>query len=133
MSKDFAEYDEALVERIDRLLLVPSLRVRAKADYLVRAHNNELISSIIVTDQRPIFGDEVEDGEQGVFIYENLNLTYLEAGREVRTLSLACDSDDLQSLKDQIDRALVKRVAMENALQRDGRNVWFLRDQEDED
>ena len=133
VSKDFPKDGEALSERIKKLLSVPSLRIRAKADYLVRAHNNELLSSIVVTDQRPIFGDLIDEGEQGVLIYENLNLTYLEAGRELRTLSLACDSDDLKSLKAQIDRALEKRAVMESSLQRDGRQVWFLSEQDDED
>jgi hypothetical protein len=131
-SMRFDDDGSELESRLGRVLSIPSLCIRAKADFLARAHNNELLSSLIVTDQRPIYGDSVDDGEQGVMIYENLNLTYLEAGREFRSLSLACDFRDLQSLRDQINRAIEKHKNMEVSLLKSDRQVWFASEGDDE-
>jgi len=122
---------DVLLGRVERILSVNSLCVRAKANYLVRAHGSEFLSSIVVTDVRPIFGESIEAGEQGMLIYHNLNLTYVEAGRQVREVSLACDLNDLNAIQAQIGRALEKHEAIEAKLQEEGHQVWFLRGQDD--
>ncbi|MDR0489163.1 MAG: hypothetical protein LBG99_07210 [Propionibacteriaceae bacterium] len=121
---EFPDYcNEELLGRIAKILAIRPLAIRAKRNFLSRAHNTKLLSCAIVTDQRPVFGDDPEVGDHGVIIYENLNFTYLEAGRDVRTLSLACSIDDLKSLEQQIERARKKWEALAKTLKDSGRTV----------
>jgi len=118
--------DVELRDRVGQLLAVKSLRLRAKGSFLDDAHFNKILPSVIITDVRPVFDDNIEDGTHGVMIYHNLKLIYRAAtSRHSRTLTLSCDFEDLQALQRQIQRALQKHAAIEAGVQSVGQSVWF--------
>lgn len=62
----------------------------------------------ILTDLRPVFGSQIEDGPQGMVVVHLLKVGYHSATQRHQEFFVSLDSDDLQTLRDLIDRAEAK-------------------------
>lgn len=105
------ESREQFKQRLIRLLNIEPLTIRAKAATLLRNQENMFCSAEVMTDMRPIFGQDPEMAPQALVVVHMLNLRYHNGG-EVKEFYVALDSEDIQSLKDILDRAEVKEESL---------------------
>jgi hypothetical protein len=70
----------------------------------------------ILTDLRPIFGPNVEDGPRGMLVVHLLKLAYHQGSEKTHNFYVALDADDLQVLKNLIDRAEAKANTLKSAV-----------------
>lgn len=84
----------------------------AKAMQLRNSYERILVHSQILSDIRPVFGDEDPcDRVDSAMVNHVLKLSYRTSDVETKDLYLAVDADDLQQLRGQVDRALKKESA----------------------
>jgi len=103
------------MERIKRLLSIEDLAVAAKGDVLTAEHERTLHGLRILTDARPIFGNDVQKPPDAIAIGHMLKLTFHRGGR-LEEEFFALDEDDLRSLKEAVQRAEVKANSLRAAL-----------------
>ncbi|MFB1295785.1 hypothetical protein ACAG24_009740 [Mycobacterium sp. pW049] len=108
---------EVLPGRLASLLSVPSMRAFGKAVDVSQESDRLLHTSRVITDIRPVFGNDVEREPIGAVISHTLRLDYFEHG-EVRTVSFALNTRDLAELKKTLDRAQAKGNTLSNLLDR---------------
>ena len=106
---------EKLKKRLDLLLnLDKSLGVTAKALDVMTEHERIFCSARIVSDIRPVFSGGPKEASGAVIIH-NLQIGFHSNG-EHEDIYFALDTDDIQMLKDVIDRAEKKTIAMQSIL-----------------
>jgi len=107
-------------ERLARILSLDPLNVAAKAVLLQNEHEHDFCSARILTDARPVFGEDVTATPSGVIITHTLKLSYHQgAGGRLHEIYLSMGSRDLSELRDVLDRAAQKagtlRAVLENS------------------
>lgn len=116
VAKDVATSDELGIpeadragfsERLERALVSPGLMALGRAYDVLVEHDRVMTGARILTDLRPIFGDDVREQPVGAVIVHNLKLDTLLDG-ENSAFYVALDVNDLENLKTTIDRALDK-------------------------
>lgn len=125
---DNPEYRLAPSERPDfagkllTLLNAEIFALVAKAQDLVTEDERTFCHARILTDLRPIFGSNVEDGPKAMIAMHTLKLAFHEQGSsdDHGEFYVALDAEDLQALRKLIDRAEAKARSLQSAL---GRNV----------
>jgi len=70
----------------------------------------------ILTDLRPVFGSQIEDGPQGMIVVHLLKLGYHDASGKHSEFYVALDSDDLEALKRVLNRAEEKSKSLRSYL-----------------
>lgn len=70
----------------------------------------------ILTDLRPVFGTQVEDGPQAMVVVHLLKLAYHQGSEHHNQFYVALDDDDLQTLKKLLDRAEAKAKTLRSAV-----------------
>ena len=108
--KDIAITDgtrQPLVERLSTLLNLNVFRVGVKATSVLNEQQHTLSRARILTDIRPIFGDNVADAPVGVTLVHTLKIKYRE-GEEIKEFFVAMDTRDVQLLMDVLERAKTK-------------------------
>lgn len=73
----------------------------------------------VITDIRPIFHDNINQGNRFALITQQLQMTYNE-NSENKTIFINFDKQDLEDLKEQIDRAILKQ----SVIQADYSNIY---------
>jgi len=101
--------------RLDKLLKIETLLVIAKASRLQRDGERLYCESKILSDIRPVFGEDPAARPPGAVITHTLKIAYHEKGKH-QDFHLVLDSIDLGALKDVIDRALVKDETLRSLL-----------------
>jgi len=105
-----------LKKRTEELFLVEgTLPITAKALEVMTQHEHVFLEAKILSDLRPIFDNTGEKAEAAVVIH-NLQLRYRGDG-EIKLFYFALDNDDLKKLKDIIERAERKTVALKSIAQ----------------
>jgi uncharacterized protein with PIN domain len=113
----FGPKDRLVFEtQLRSLLEVPLLALQAKANDLATEHERILHEARILTDVRPVFGDDAERGPTGLIISHMLKLSYI-AGGELQDLFIAADEDSLGKLKEAIERAQLKQTSLTSVLE----------------
>ena len=92
-------------ERLQTLLSIDSLWQALKAGLLAKEHANAFVYSKVVTDIRPIFGDDVSEVPSGAILTHNLHIHYATMAGEHRDFVVAMASEDLRDLKESLERA----------------------------
>lgn len=120
----FAEELAGLTDRADLLpprlggfLSAPKLTAFAKAFDIAQESDRLVHSSRIITDIRPVFGDEPIGEPFGAVVIHTLRLEYFEDG-EVRTLSFSLNSNDVSDLVAVAKRAEAKEKMLSTLLDR---------------
>jgi hypothetical protein len=122
-SKEFRVSEEKEVARIAsrlrQVLTNEKLTLEAKATVLRYEHEKTLCSLRILTDARPVFGNDPADTPKAAVVFHMLKLAYHEAG-SVREVFVSLDEDDLEKLKDAVLRAELKSESLKRALEERG-------------
>ena len=100
-------------------LPINSVRVTAKAWTLMVEEERNLHEARIVSDLRPIFGDDVDEGPAAWLIVHSLKLTVHE-GRDLREIFVGIDAADLEDLANLLEREAKKTRALRESLAKTG-------------
>ena len=105
-------------KRLVSLLASKSLNVlEAKARELKMQDERLMIEARVLTDLRPVFGEEVEDSPLGMIITHSLRIRFVESGSDrYNDMYFAMDAGDIRNLKAAMERAEEKIHALKNSL-----------------
>ena len=107
---------ERFKDRLAALLDVESASIESKAADVQFENERTFHSARIVTDLRPIFGPNPEDGPIGAVIVHMLRITYRER-TQLRDVFIALDTEDVGTLGDVANRADLKAKNLMSFLQ----------------
>lgn len=94
-----------------------SLGVTAKISALRSDHQRVFCSSRILTDIRPVFGDDPTKSPRAAVVVHSLRLTY-HVGDTHDDIFVALDAEDLRVLRNHCDRAMKKELALNEQIRR---------------
>jgi hypothetical protein len=104
-------------DRITKLLALDSLSAATKAIHLQHDFERLLTHSRILTDARPIYGQDPSGKPLAMIITHTLKLTYAKSESDDSTdLYIALDTQDIIDLKQVLNRAEAKAKSLEKAL-----------------
>ena len=109
------EQSSAIKERLARLLDIEPLNTFSKAVGLRGDHQRTFCDARILTDLRPVFGQDPSAPPVGAVIVHNLKLEYHESG-DHKEFFLALDSDDIETLIEALERARIKSKSLQSLL-----------------
>lgn len=110
---------ERLARRVETLVGRSPTRLLHKSLSLLREHDSVFLDGKIVTDIRPVFGDEVSDGAETAVLTHSLKIEFVRADRR-DYFYVALDQDDLLRMKEAIDRAIAKTASLTKTLKSAG-------------
>jgi hypothetical protein len=102
---DLKSWDSYALE-IGNILKSDSIYIISKIADLALTHENHLHSSRIISEMRPVF-DKSYENIKAFIVYNDLMLSYHD-NEEEKALTISLTLEDLESLKDSVDRALKK-------------------------
>jgi hypothetical protein len=117
-SKDFRlpkEGVERFAKRLSKFLSVEALNRAVKATILRYEHERTLCSVRILTDARPVFGNDGVERPEAVVIFHMLKIAYHDSNN-VREIYFSLDENDLQAVKKAVLRAELKSDSLRDAL-----------------
>jgi hypothetical protein len=127
--KDFSRAKGAmqqLRERLTEFLGIEDLNRAAKSTALRYEQERSVHSVRILTDARPVFGNDIRELPEAVVILHTLKIEYHHAGRLGETF-FAFDERDLEELKKAIQRAELKATSLRSALAKAKVKVFNLK------
>jgi hypothetical protein len=116
-NRDLILSDEERVQfemRLDRLLKIHAVILAAKVQRLRLEYPKTFHDAMILTDMRPVF-DNTEDRPVGCVISQTLRIAYHEDG-EYKEFHVVLDADDVQAMKEIIQRAETKVASLRATL-----------------
>jgi hypothetical protein len=108
-----------LAHRLQVLLDLESVVTTGRALDLLTEHEHLFHSARILTDIRPVFGDDPKEPPSGALIIEALKVEYFDEGG-TQSLYLALSRAELRNLRDTVDRALEKSDTVHDLLEQIG-------------
>lgn len=99
-------------ENLIALLSADLFTIIAKLRDLTNEHERTLCHARIVTDLRPVFGANVEDGPKAMLVVHNLRIAYHKGNERVQDFYVSLSSDDLKRLRQLLDRAEAKAATL---------------------
>jgi hypothetical protein len=94
-------------ERLAKTLAAPRLAALAKAIDVATEQPAIFHTARIISDIRPTFGDDADEGPTGAVVTSTLKIEYYAEGR-MQTFYLTVDASDAAILREIADRAVVK-------------------------
>ena len=91
---------------IEKILKSDSIYIMSKIADLALTHENHLHSSRIISEMRPVF-DKSYEKIKAFIVYNDLMLSYHD-NEEEKALTISLTLEDLESLKESVDRAIKK-------------------------
>lgn len=110
-------------EQLWAILNIDAMKVAIKAIEVLHEHQYTLRDIRIMSDVRPVFGDNLSDGPAAAVIIHTLKINYKE-NEEEKKFYLAMDDNDLKLLKENIARAEEKAEGLRALLSK--ANVNYL-------
>jgi hypothetical protein len=98
---------ETLKQRLIQLLSVDALKLVAKAHDILIEHYRTFYEARIVSDVRPVFGEDVAISPKAAVIVHSLKIDYMEGG-ESKEFFVALDTKDIEAFINVLDRAKAK-------------------------
>lgn len=110
-------------------LMIDTVNLCAKALFL--SYNSVCIyrKGHVITDIRPVFSEERTDSIFGAVVLQSLFVQFLQDGRK-REVQLSMDSDDVDNLIEQLQRAKIKADAAKAHMNSDRQVPSFLAGEE---
>lgn len=106
---------ERLRDRVKVIASRPPVGVLAKSLDLLRAHERLFLGAKLITDIRPVFGQDIAEGVNAAVLTHELRIDFLSAG-ERESIFMTLEHRDLQSMGKEIDRALAKSTSLRRML-----------------
>ncbi len=101
--------------RLGKVLDIEALNVAAKAVSLQNENERNFCSARILTDARPVFGNDVSAPPAATVITHTMKLSYHEgAGGRIHDIYVVFGSSDLSDLREVLDRAEEKAKSLRN-------------------
>jgi hypothetical protein len=100
-----------LEKNLGRILTLSGAALKAKAMSVATDSQRLFSEAKILSDMRPVFGDDVSKVPLGIVILHNLKVQFAENGEE-RDFFVSLDSQDLKDLQACISRALEKEASL---------------------
>ena len=122
-SPKFDDPEQEQIEFSNRLLNLAKTqvaRIYGKASALGAEHRCVYMDSKILTDLRPIFGDDPDEAPEGALMVHTLKLEFIDGDRHSNRVFVALDDEDLKLLEEGIERAKQKTHTLEETLSRIG-------------
>jgi hypothetical protein len=101
-------YAERFGARLKVLLSAGPFVLEGKATSLLISDENVYCKARAITDLRPIFRDDLEEGPEAMIVVHSLKLTFHRGSREHQVFHLALDASDIAELRGVLDRAEAK-------------------------
>ena len=92
-----------------------SLGIAVRGESLLLDQDKTFTEARVLTDFRPLFGEDIEIPPDAGVIVHKLRINYYHAGQE-ESFWVALDSSDLEKLQSIVDRALQKEASLRQAL-----------------
>jgi len=102
--------------RLRTLLETRPVVLLGKALDLGTAHDKVFLSARVLTDLRPIFGDEVYFAPEGAVLTHTLRLQFIDSEGRTDSFFVALDEEDIESLKTVLARATTKTSTLKQML-----------------
>jgi hypothetical protein len=99
-------------DRLTKLLTIARLGIAAKASSLKLEFERRYCDTRIVTDARPIYGDDPTAPPKAVMITHTLRVAYHDNTRETHEIYFNLDDEALIELRERIDRAEAKSKSL---------------------
>jgi hypothetical protein len=109
-------------DRLTEFLSLPALARAAKGDILMYEHERNVHELRILTDARPIFGEDVQAPPEAIEITHTLKIAYYRGNQMIKEY-FALDDFDLADLKRVVERAELKAKSLRAALKNSGMRV----------
>lgn len=106
-------------EKLQKLLGAEAFTLSSKAQDLQTDDERTFCRARILTDLRPVFGANIEEGPKGIVIVHLLKLGFHQTSSEAKhhdEFYISLDADDLQTLKKVIERAEAKARILRSAV-----------------
>ena len=116
---------EAFTHRLGKFMGIRALDRGAKATVLRYAHERTVHGLRILTDARPIFGNDVTAPPEAIVINHTLKLSYHYSGK-IKEAFFAFDDQDLAELKKAVERAELKAASLSALLVKSQMKVFKL-------
>lgn len=97
---------------LSRLISAKGLQVMASAMDVASEHENTFCSARILTDLRPVFGQEVSEPPVASVLGHTLLISYHDDTGKIREFHFALDAEDLGKIEEVIGRALIKEKSL---------------------
>ena len=124
---------DVFVANADAILNIKKVRASVKALSIMTDQDQLYLACRVFTDIRPIFDEDIDSSFLASLILHTLKLTVRVDGKQ-KNLYISTDSDDLQKLKIEIDRALSKATSIKQQITNStGANFGSALDMADED
>lgn len=111
-----SEVRERFKDFLVELLSSPPLKIAGKARNLQLEDEHVFQEARIVTDIRPVFGDDSESRPVGAIIVHTLKLGYLD-GNQFKNFYISIDAKDIRVVRDLLERADTKAAGLRDVLE----------------
>jgi hypothetical protein len=111
-----AEQVERFKKNVAALMTIDPFAIHVKGRDLQTEDERTFCRARILTDLRPVFGEDIEEGPKGMVIMHHLKLGFHQDGPNHNDFHLSMDSEDLQTLKSVIERAEAKAKSLRENL-----------------
>jgi hypothetical protein len=129
---DLAEEARARFARvIEQIIGLRTVVLAARAHDLVGEHERGFHDARIVTDIRPVFGRNAEDGPEAALVVSSLKVEFHRSDGALDSFFFALDRSDLLRLHEIVDRALKKTEALVSMIARAELPYWEYIDFDD--
>jgi hypothetical protein len=112
-----ADQEPRFRERLTRVLSIDILNIKAKAIALSNEHEHLFCSARIVTDMRPVYGDDPSAPPEAMTITHILKIHYHAAGNRIHEIYLGIGSSDIEEIREVLDRAKEKAKSLQASLE----------------
>ncbi|MBI2681955.1 MAG: hypothetical protein HYX26_01835 [Acidobacteriales bacterium] len=101
-----------LLKNLDTLLTSDLFTITTKVFDLKTESDKIYCESRILTDLRPVFGIDVNEGPTAMVVMHQLKLSFHQGGPRHQDVYIALDADDLEELKKVLERAEQKAATL---------------------
>jgi hypothetical protein len=99
-------------QRLTELLQIEGFGITAKASEIRQDQGRMFCEARILSDLRPVFGDDPEKGPAAMVVVHTLRISYHERGNEIIDLFVALGPRDIEKLQAILKRAVEKEVGI---------------------
>jgi hypothetical protein len=112
------EQREAFKKRLTEFLEVDVIKTGSKAVDVLFEYEHNLRAARVLTDVRPIFGEDVEEPPVGALIVHSLKIEYMHRRdpHDQESFFVTMDSEDVDDLIQQLERAKKKAESLKSVL-----------------
>ena len=111
---------EAFAGRITELAESTPIRLLGKALDMGTEHDRVFVAARILTDLRPIFGDDVTEPPEGALLSHTLKFEFVHDEGNFGNFYIVLDEEDLKNLDGLISRARQKAASLKSTLEAAG-------------